>query len=169
MAEGDGEGVGGVGWFGGLVEVEKGLDHQRDLVLAAAAVGGDELLDLGGLVEGGREAGLRGGEEGGGAGFADGDGGANVADDEVLDGDFVWDGLADDVGEGFVDAEEALGDGGLGWRSDGAEVEGFVAVAVGADEALAGAGEAGVDAEDGDGAGRTIELVSCDSGRRSAA
>ena len=36
-----------------------------------------------------------------------------MADDEVLDGDFVGAGVADDVGEGFVDAQEALGDGGL--------------------------------------------------------
>ena len=49
VAEGDGEGVGGVGRRRGLVQVEERLDHEGDLVFAAAAVGGDELLDLDGL------------------------------------------------------------------------------------------------------------------------
>jgi len=60
--------------------------------------------------------------------------------------------LADDVGEGFVDTEQALRYGGLRWRRDGPEVEGFVAVAVGAQKAPAGTREGGVDAEDGYGA-----------------
>ncbi len=54
--------------------------------------------------------------------------------------------------ERLVDAQQALGDGGLGGSCDGAEVERFVAVTVGAEEAVAGAGERGIDAEDGDAA-----------------
>jgi hypothetical protein len=150
VAECDGECVGGVGRSWRLVQIEEGLDHHRDLVFATAAVGGDELLDLAGLVEGGRKAGLCSGEQGHGARFADSDGGAYVPDYEVLDGDLVGAGFSDDVGEGFVDAEEALGDGSLGGWRDGPEVEGFVAVAVGAKQAVAGAGEGGVDAEDGE-------------------
>jgi hypothetical protein len=148
MGEGDGEGVGGVGWVWGLAQAEEGLDHEGDLVLGAAAVGGDELLDFQGLVERDGEACVGSGEDGSGTGFADGDGGADVADDEVFDGDFGGMVHADDVGDGFVDAEEALGDGGGGGRGDGTEVDGGVAVALGEDEAVAGDGEAGVDAED---------------------
>ncbi len=97
MAEGDGEGVGGVGRRRRLVQVEERLDHEGDLVFAAAAVRRDELLDLERLVEGDRQPGLGGGEQGGGTRLADGDGGAHVADDEVFDGDFVRAGVADDV------------------------------------------------------------------------
>jgi hypothetical protein len=134
------------------LQVEERLDHHRDLVLTAAAVGGDELLYLGGLVEGDGQTCLSGGDERGGPGLADGDGGAHVADDEVLDGDFVGAGIANNVGERLMDTEEALGNGGLSWRRDSPEGEGFVAVAFGAEEAVASAGEGGIDAEDGDGA-----------------
>ncbi len=150
MAEGDGEGVGGVGRFWGFVEVQEGLDHQGDLVFAAAAVGGDELLDLERLVEGDGEASLGGGEQGDGAGLADGDGGADVANDEVFYGDFIRAGVADYVGQRVMDANEALGDGRLRWGGDRPEVEGGVAIAFDADEAVAGYGQAGVYAEDGD-------------------
>jgi len=97
VAEGDGECVGGVGRLRGLAEVEEGLDHHGDLVFAAASVGGHELLDLGRLVKGGGQASLCGREKGGSTRLADGDRGADMADDEVLNGDFVRAGVADDV------------------------------------------------------------------------
>src|SRR5207244_5634235 len=82
--------------------------------------------------------------------FADGDGGADVADDEVFDGHFIRAGITDDIRKGFVDAEKALGDGRLRGRGDGSEVDGFVAVAVYADEAVSGTGEGGGYVEDSD-------------------
>src|SRR5207237_8968749 len=88
---------------------------------------------------------------GGRARLADGDDGGNVADDEVRDGDFIGAGVPDYIRDGFVDAKKALGDRRLGRRRDGAKVDGHVAVAVRATEAVAGAGEGGIDAEDGDG------------------
>ncbi len=103
MAEGDGQRVGGVRGLRGFLEIEECLDHKGDLTLAAAAIRGDELLDFARLVEDGRKAGLRRGEERDRARFADGDGGADVADDEVFDRDFVGAGITNDVREGFVD------------------------------------------------------------------
>ncbi len=64
VAEGDSEGVSGVGRVRGLVQAEKGLDHEGDLLLAAAAVRRDELLNLQRLVEEDRQAGLGGSENG---------------------------------------------------------------------------------------------------------
>ena len=152
MADGDGEGVCGVGGRWRLGEAEERLHHERDMLLGAAAVGGEELLDLGRLVEGHRQAGAGGGEGRCGARFADGDGGTSVSEDEVFDGDFLRLVLGDYVENSLVDAHEALGDGGLCRWANGAEGDGAVRRAVGDDDAVAGDGESGVDAEDRDGA-----------------
>ena len=85
---------------------------------------------------------------------APGEGGGEVggggAEEEGIDGDFPRLGVGDDGENAFVDAHEALGMGCLcGW-ADGAEAGGGVRGAFGDDDAVAGDGESGVDAEDRD-------------------
>ena len=109
MAEGDREGVGGVRWLRRRIEIKERLHHQLHLLLAAATVRGDELLDLERLIEGHRETGLGGREHGGGSRFTDGHGCPDVAENEVLDGDFIRAGVTDDGGNPVMDGEEPFG------------------------------------------------------------
>ncbi len=150
MAEGYGQGVGGVGWGWRLGEDEEGLHHEGDLFLGAASVGRYELLYFGRLVDGDREAGLRSGEDGYSARFPNSYGGAGVAEKEVFDGDFLWSVFADYVAYRLVDADQLLGVRSARRRRDRAEVETTVRGTADRDHTVAGAGQAGVDAEDGD-------------------
>jgi len=156
VADGDGEGVGGVGRFRGAVEAKEACDHELDLLLGGEAVAGDRGLDGERGVLGDGEVAGGGGEHGDSADLAELEGGLGVGGEEDLfDGDAVGGVEGDEGGEFGVDLGEALRGLLLLAEADGAggEVEerrvaGFV---VHLDHAVAGELGAAVDAEDSHG------------------
>ncbi len=64
MADGDGEGIGGVGGLGDLIEIQKTGDHLLHLVFFGAAVSNNRGLDGERRVSGDFESGGSGGEHG---------------------------------------------------------------------------------------------------------
>ena len=121
MAEGDGESIGGVGGGGKGGKAELHTHHFRYLPLIAAAVAGDDVLDLGGGVGVHHHPRLRGGDERGGLGAAQGESGAVVrADEGFFDGDSVRGDGADEVEQGTLEEKQALRQGSVNRGADDA-------------------------------------------------
>lgn len=152
VGDADGEGVGGVVGRG-FGEAEEGADHEGDLGFVGVAAADDGLFDAAGGVFVDFESGFGGGDEGGSAGGAQGDGGL-----EVLHVDGGLD--AADVGlVGGDDGAELAGDFGeagageeFGGVADDAPGEGDVFAPLALHDGPAGVAEGGVDGEDAGGA-----------------
>ena len=122
VAEGDGEGVGDVGWFGDGGKIQFVADGFLHLPFCGVAVAGDCLFDLrGGVVHDG-DAGLAGGEDDDAAGVAHEDGGrgAFVVGVELFDREDIGLERGDDVGDAVVDFFDAVGELGVGFAADDA-------------------------------------------------
>ena len=152
MAYGDGESVGGVVGGRHLLEVEEHFYHALDLALFRAAVACDCLLDLLGCVFAKWKIGLGGGEDGNAAAFTDGHGAFYIyAEEELFEAGDIGAVFVDDEDEFVVYALESLGQGfgGAGFDAAVGQHDGALSVVI--DNAIAGVGQAGIDAKDSHG------------------
>jgi len=153
VADGDGEGVGGVGGLGRFGEVEQAGDHELDLFLLREAVADDGGLDGERGVLGDGEVLIGGGQQGHAAHLAELEGALGVgAEKNLFDGDHVGAVGFEKRSELCVDLREATRGGLLLVEADGTEGEGVEArlagLVVGMDHAVASELGAAVDAED---------------------
>jgi hypothetical protein len=110
VADGDGEGVGGVGWLGRFVEFEQAGDHELHLLLGGEAVADDSALDAERGVFGDGEAAVRRGQHGDAADLAELEGAFGVGGKEdFFDGDDLGLPEFEERGELCVDLQEANG------------------------------------------------------------
>ena len=149
VADRDREGVGRVLGVRRHLEREQLLDHARDLVLVGAARAADGVLDLLGRVRDDVEPALAGGEHDDAARLPDGERARRVlAEVDVLHRDDLHEVLVEQLADAAVDRGEADLHGGFRAGRDDAAVEREQAPAAALDDAVAGVGGAGVDAED---------------------
>ncbi len=153
VADGDGEGVGGVGGLGGFFEVEQTGDHELDLLLGGEAVADDGTLDGERGVLGDGEAAFGGGEHGDTADLAELERALGVGGEEdFFDGDDLGLPELEERGEFDVDLEEADGGAIFFVEADGAGAEGaefgIARGVVDFDDAVTGELCSAVDAED---------------------
>ena len=154
MADGDGEGIGGVGGLGNLIEVEQARHHLLDLMFFSAAVAHDRGFDGEGRVLGDFEPGGGGGQHGDSAHLAEFQGGFHVGSVEnIFDGDTVGTVLGDEFLKTDGNAREARRHGIARGNFDGAADDADEAVVIAViqeqvDNTVAGIFGAAVDAED---------------------
>jgi hypothetical protein len=156
MADGDGEGIGGVGGFGDLIEIQKARHHLLDLMFFGPAVSDHRGLDGQGRVFGDFDSGGSGGQHGNSAHLAEFQGRLHVGGVEnVFDGDPVRPVLGDEFLKADRNAREAGGHGIARGNFDGAagdtdEAVILIVAVVGKqiDYAVSGVFRAAVDAED---------------------
>ena len=116
MADGDGQGVCGVGGFGDLFEVEEASDHELNLFLFCEAVADDAGLDFEGSVLGDGKFLACSGEKGDAANLSQLECGLGVHGvEDLLDSDGIWlptlefgGKLAEDLFEAFGGFERLL-------------------------------------------------------------
>ena len=109
VADGEREGVGGVGRLGGRVEPQQPGDHGADLCLVGAAAAGDGGLDLAGGVQGDGDAAAGGAEHGDGAGLGGAHHGADVVlAEHPLHGDALGPVLVQPLLDALLDGDEAV-------------------------------------------------------------
>ena len=149
VADGQRQGVGGVGRLGRRRQAQHAGDHQGDLLLVRAAVAGDGGLDLAGGVPGDRPVGLGGGERGDPGGLRGAHGRALVVlGEDPLDRHDVRPVLAQQRGHGGVQLQQAQLQVELGHRADHADADrGGPGAGAPVDHAPPAPGEARVDAE----------------------
>lgn len=149
---GHGEGVGGIVGLGDDWQAQKGADHFLHLGFLGAAVAGDGLLDLHGGEFGNAEAGLGEREQDDATGLADGDGGGDVGGEvKQLDAGMLGTGFGDDLRKLGMQGDQALGHVLTGGGGDDAGINEAVLTAVVIDNAKAGGGGSGVDADNSHG------------------
>ena len=104
MAQGDGDGVGGVIGLGQLVQPEQALCHVHDLTLGGVAVAHHRLLDLGGLVGGDLQPRLADGQQNHPPALGHADAGGDVlTEKEFLNGHGVGPGGPEELAHILVD------------------------------------------------------------------
>ena len=164
VTDGDGQGVGGIGGFGNLIEVEEARDHLLDLMFFGAPVSDDGGLDGEWRIFGDFESSGSGGEHGHSADLAkfqcglhiggiedvfNGDAVGAVADDELLQAD----------GNGRQPRGHGIARGNLdGSANDADQLIVVTIVGEQIDHAVAGVFRAAVDAEDAHGGSVAGEL-----------
>jgi hypothetical protein len=148
VADGDGEGVAGVG-LGRFLQAEHDFHHIADLCLARAAKASDGLLYLARGVFVNRQVMLRGGGDDDAADLAEGEGDARVLHvDQTLDRDGFGFVVGDQFQHGITDAYETAR------RQHGRRILDVTVakhaqlISLGLDHAEAGATKAGINAED---------------------
>ena len=113
VAQGDGQGIGGVTGLGGGAEPQLEADHFLNLLFAAAAVIGHPLLNLGGGIFVGRYPPLGGSQDGHCLGPANGQGRLGITGDEgLLDGHDIGLIAGDNLAQGTIQIAQTLPDGG---------------------------------------------------------
>ena len=134
---------------GSLGEAEQRLDHARHLVLLRAPAAADSALDLLRRVARARQPALAGSQQHHAARLPDGERGAHVlAEVQLLERHRIGRVLVEQRVDGGVDLRQApLGREFRGGR-DHAAVQRHEPAAAPRDDAVAGVGEAGIDAED---------------------
>ena len=149
VADRDRQRVGGVLGMRRLLERQQRLHHARDLVLLRAPRAADGVLDLLRRVGDDLEPALAGGQHDDAARLPDGERARGVlAEEDVLHRDDLHEVLVEELADAAVDRREADLRRGLRARRDDAAVEGVEAAAAPFDDAVAGVGDAGIDAED---------------------
>lgn len=152
VADGHGDGIGGIERAEFRGEAKKRADHEGDLFLFRAAVADNAAFDGSGRIFADSEAGFGEDEQNGAAHLAQFEGGAGIFRGKcILDGGAFRLEAGDDLSQMPADVEEA---GGHGLFRVGANGPGFkqsVDDAVGLDDAEAGDLRTAVDAEDAHG------------------
>jgi hypothetical protein len=169
MADGDGEGIGGVGGFGDLIQVEKARDHLLDLMLFSTTVSDHGRLNGEWGVFGDFESGGGCGQHGYSAHLAEFQGGLHIGGvEDVFDGDSFGAMPGDELLQTDGDSRQARGHGIARRNFDGAADdadETIISVVIGEQihYAVPGVFGAAVDAEDAHGgsvAGEQFSVLS---------
>lgn len=154
MAEGCGQGVGGVVGSGDFGQSQQVSHHSLNLIFAGTALAADGFFYLQGGVFGDFHARSGGGEDQNAARLRHDDGGFDVGgEEEFFDGDGVGLEFGDQGGDGAVDLVEPLGQGIGGGGVDGAPAHVARAPFGVHNQAPADGSEAGVESEDAHRAG----------------
>lgn len=143
---GAGESVSGVVGERGLIEFEKFLNHEDDLLFGSVTVAGNGKFDFIGSKFEEREVMLSGGEQDNATGLSDGDSGGSIfAEEKFLNAQDMWLERINKVVESGVDFKQAFRQGSLRRGSDNAEMKSGEAVAMRFDESESANGSTGVD------------------------
>jgi len=125
VADGDGEGVGGVGRLGRLVEIEQAGNHELHLLLGGEAVADDGALDGERGVFGNEQTTVGSGQHGDAADLAELESALGVRrEEDFFDGDYLRLPELEEGGELDVDLEQADGGTVLLVQANGAGAEG---------------------------------------------
>ena len=152
MAQSDGEGVGGVGGFGKLLQTKLGADHLLHLTFVGMPVACDTGFDLARGIAADGEAGLLRGEKDHAAHFGEAQGGAHIkgGEDRFYGHDLRLE-FPDEAREKLVDVVKNSGGGGLltlGGDFQGTVMEHAAGGVLHFDDGIAGgAGGGGIDAK----------------------
>jgi hypothetical protein len=120
MANGNGQGIGGIGRVRRSIEAEKACDHVLDLFFVGATIADDSGLDGQRRVFGNDEASTGGGEHGNTAHVTKLEGGLHVhSKEDVFNGNFLWMLASNDFLQALENFIETLGDGGASGGVDG--------------------------------------------------
>jgi len=148
MREGEGEGIGGV-WGGKLGELEEALDHFADGDFLGRAVADDGLFDFARGDFENLQTGFTKGGEGGAAGFTHDEGGLKILrEEQAFDSAGGGTMAGDDFAQGAGDMREAAGTFPSGGANNGAVDEGAVGGLSSLDDAIAGAAQGRINADD---------------------
>lgn len=152
VAQGQGQGIGYVGWLRGLAELEHLGNHPPDLLLTRAAVAGERALHQGGGIGDHLRSALPRRQADYPSRMAHEDGGARVGvlTVEILDHDYVgWEG-AKDLADEAVELVQPLLEGSGRVRPEDATLEELYLAAPLADDPVARHVQAGVNAGNAD-------------------